>query len=80
MTINTQALITTCDTIAQRCKRIAGTYHGSSWLFDKLMRYFTAEPSCESVTIPVFIKAPVMKNGEVTISKDGSFAMKVEEE
>jgi hypothetical protein len=78
--INTQALITACETISQRCTKIADTHHGSAWLFDKLMRYFSAEPSSVSVTVPVFINEPVMADGEATISRDGTFTMRTAEE
>lgn len=73
--INTSNLIQSCDTLSRRCSQIADTYHGSSWLFDKLMRLFESSEAIESVTIPVFINAPVMHKGEATIGRDGSLTM-----
>ena len=73
--INVQELIKACDTIAMRCTRIADTNHGSAWLFDKLMRWFESS-NCESITIPVFINAPVMSEGEAEIGRDGSLVMR----
>lgn len=64
------------DTIFHRCASICGTYHGSSWLFDKVVRYFEAEPAAESITFPVMVGSPVLKPGEATIHRDGSFEMR----
>ena len=74
-TINTSALIETCDTLARRCIKLADTYHGSAWLFDKLMRAFENSPATVAITIPVYIGSPVMKPGEATICRDGSLQM-----
>ena len=73
--INTEALINSCDALGRRCIEIAGTRHGSSWLFDQLMRMFEQSDALEAVTIPVFINAPVMSKGEATIGRDGSLQM-----
>ena len=74
--INISKLIESCDLLSQRCARIADTHHGSSWLFDKLMRTFESSSACTSVTIPVFINAPVMSKGEATVGRDGSLSMR----
>lgn len=74
--INIPKLIESCDTIAKRTTSIAETRHGSAWLFDKLMRLFEGSPATVSVTIPVFINAPVMHKGEATIGRDGSLIMR----
>ena len=74
--INTSKLIESCDLLSQRCTQIADTHHGSSWLFDKMMRAFEASSACTSITIPVFINAPVMGKGEATIGRDGSLIMR----
>jgi len=74
--INTIELINTCNILSHRCTRIAETQHGSAWLFDKLMRFFESNPACEAITIPVFINAPVMNDGEATIGRDGSLIMR----
>lgn len=73
--INTLKLIESCDLLSRRCSQIADTHHGSSWLFDKLMRAFESSEACVSITIPVFINAPVMSKGEATIGRDGSLSM-----
>ena len=73
--INIQSLISACDTVCRRCTMIGGTRHGSAWLFDKLMRTFESHSAIEGVTIDVFINAPVMKRGTVTINRDGTFSM-----
>lgn len=73
--VNIVELIKTCDTVAGRCTRIADTNHGSAWLFDKLMRWFESS-NCESITISVFINAPVMSEGEAEIGRDGSLVMR----
>lgn len=73
--IDIQNLITACDLVARRCTEIAGTHHGSAWLFDRLMRYFEREQSARAVTIPVFINAPAMRKGKATIGRDGSLTM-----
>ena len=75
MNINVSELIKACDKVAQRCIKIANTQHGSAWLFDKLMRYFESEIGAESVTIPIFINAPVMQYGVATIHRDGRLEM-----
>ena len=76
--INTTELINTCDRVAKVCIRIDDAFHSSSWLFDKLMRYFESNEACVSVTIPVFLNAPVMCRGEATIGRDGSLILKRE--
>ena len=77
MNINIQELIKACDTVYHRTTKICGTHHGSSWLFDKLMRYFESEPSAVSVDIPIFLNAPIMRDGVATIGRDGSLTMAV---
>ena len=74
MDINVDKLITTCDTIARRCTRIADTGHGSAWLFDKLMRAFEASPACVSITIPVYVN--LVGEGNAEIGRDGSLIMR----
>lgn len=69
--INTSELINACDKVAHHCTTICGTHHGSAWLFDKLMREFTKCDALEAITIPVFINAPVMAQGEAEIGRDG---------
>lgn len=73
--INVDELIKSCDTIAHRCITIGNGNHGSSWLFDKVMRAFDSHPAIVGVTYEVFINSPVMLPGWVTINRDGSFSM-----
>ena len=74
--INTTELIKTCEKIANRCIEIADTQHGSVWLFDKVMRYFDAEPSAEAITISVTYNTPLLGcKGEATIHRDGFLTM-----
>ena len=65
--------IKTAEYIARHCVTICGAYHGSTWLFDKLARLFDkqANKSVEAITIPVFLNAPLMCEGEATIHRDG---------
>lgn len=74
--INIQEVIRACDKVGRRCTRIANTYHGSSWLFDKLMRYFEAEKSAESITFDVTVNACPPFKGEATISRLGDLVMR----
>lgn len=69
-------LMMNCDKLARRCTKIAGTQHGSAWLYDKLMRFFESAPAAESITIPVYINAPVMSEGEAEFSRDGSMVLR----
>jgi len=74
--INTQEIINACDKVEQRCVMIADTHHGSSWLFDKVMRFFTAEIASESITFPVVFNTPLLGiKGEATIHRDGTLTM-----
>ena len=72
---NTAAIIEACDKVARRCITIGGKYHGSAWLFDQAMRAFDHK-AIEAVTYEVYINAPVMKQGEATIHRDGRLEMR----
>lgn len=76
---NTAKIIEACDTVERRCTEVAGKHHGSAWLFDKAMRAFDFKPT-EAVTYEVFINAPVMKPGEITIHRDGRLEMRTKQE
>lgn len=71
--IHNNALLTACDKVAQRCPVICGGYHSSSWLFNKLMRFFESNTAAVSVTIPVHIN--LVGEGEATIGRDGSLVL-----
>lgn len=66
-------LIDACDKLQRRCTKICDTYHGGAWLFDKLCRYFDAEPAAVSITIPVTVN--LVGDREATISRDGSLVI-----
>lgn len=70
-------IIEACDYIARHCTSIADTYHGSAWLADKVIRFFEAEKSAESIEIPVFLNYPVRKDGFATIGRDGSVSLRI---
>ena len=72
---NTDRIITACDNIARHCTQIAGKCHGSAWLFNQVMRAFDFQPT-EAVTYDVYLNAPVMAEGEVTIHRDGSYQIR----
>ena len=74
-TINISGLIDSCDMIARHCITIGGGRHGSAWLFDKCMRAFDFPP-CVGITFSVYINAPVMADGEVTINRDGTYTIR----
>lgn len=70
--INVQRLIEACDYTARHSIKICDGYHGSSYLFDKIMRFFEKEHSAISVTIPVILNTPLCgEKAECTISKTG---------
>ena len=74
---NTTELIKACEKVAGRCIKVADTQHGATWLFDKVMRYFDAEPSATAITIPVVYNTPMLgRRGEATIGRDGTLTMR----
>lgn len=74
--INVQRLIEACDYVARYSIKICDGYHGSSYLFDKIMRFFEKEHSAISVTIPVILNTPLCgEKAECTISKTGEVKM-----
>lgn len=74
--LNTSAVIEACDTLSHRIITVGGKYHGSVFLFDQCMRAFTGKLPAEAITFSVFINAPVMKDGEATIYRDGRLEMR----
>ena len=70
--INVPKLIEACDYVERHSIKICGGYHSSSYLFDKLMRFFEKECSCNSVIIPVILNAPLCGiKAEAEISRMG---------
>ena len=76
--VNVKELIKTCDAVERRCTKICGGMHRGSYLFDKLMRFFSSEPAAVSVTVPVYINC--VGNGEATIGRNGSLVMRKKED
>jgi len=76
MELYNESLIIACDKIARRCPQICGAFHGSAWLYDKLMRFFgnPANHAVVSVTIPVYIN--LVGDGVAEIGRDGSLTMR----
>ena len=75
--INIPALIDSCDALQRRTIWKEGFMHSSSRCFDACMRLFdTKHAPAESVTFRVFFNAPVMKEGEATIHRDGRMEMR----
>lgn len=70
-------LIETCDFISRITTEIGGMHHGSAWLWNQCMRAMdnSALPA-QSITFSVFLNAPVMKPGEVTIYRDGTYEVR----
>lgn len=89
--INVSRLISTMDYLKHKCSMVAGkqctsaNMHSLPWLFDKLMRFFSAEYAAESVNVPVavsyigneYVFPPV--NGEATIHRDGTVQIRYEQ-
>ena len=69
--VNVPKLIEVCEYIARHAIKIDGGFHGSSWLFDKLMRFFESEPS-EIAIIPIVLNSPLLGvNGKAEIYRNG---------
>ena len=75
-TINISGVINACDTLSHRIITVGGERRGSAFLFDKCMRAFDCKLPAEAITFSVFINAPVMKDGEATIHRDGRLEMR----
>lgn len=75
--INIPAVISACDKLSHRIITVGGERRGSAFLFDQCMRAFDCKAlPAEAITFSVFINAPVMKDGEATIYRDGRFEMR----
>ena len=75
--LNIGAVLKTCDVLARRIVTIGGEYHGSSFIFDKVMRAFEGNLPAEAITFSVFINSPVNAPGEATIHRDGHLEMRI---
>ena len=70
--ININAVAAACDRIISKTVTREGTRHGSAWLFDQCMRAFDFKAlPAQAITFKVFFNAPVMREGEATIYRDG---------
>lgn len=71
--INIDKLIASCDSLAHKIVTIGGEHHGSSFIFNQCMRAFDCKAlPAEAITFSVFLNAPVMKDAEATIYRDGT--------
>lgn len=66
--VNAQDIIKATDELFRKARTTDN--HGSAWLFDKLMRYFSKETSAISVNIPVIYNTGI--TGEVEIDRYGN--------
>lgn len=79
-TLNVSAIITACDKVARRTTMIGGGFHGSAWLFDKVMRAFdNSHLPAQSITYAVTFNAPVMREGFAEIDREGNLRMWTEQ-
>lgn len=69
---NVDGILTACDNIARHSVQIAGGYHGSTWLFNQVMRAFDFPPT-EAVTYEVFLNVPVWSKAYATIHRNGHY-------
>lgn len=75
--INISALINSCDALQRRTISKEGFMHSSCRCFDACMRLFDRKKlPAEAVTFQVYFNAPVMKQGEATIYRDGRMEMR----
>jgi len=80
--INYEKIKESCDTLARRVvsiegKRFVYVRAASAFLFDQCMRAFdNSRLPAQAVTFSVYINAPVNKDGEATIYRDGTLTMK----
>ena len=73
--INIDGVIAACDKIQQRTIPCKGYMHSSVRCFDACMRAFDCKIPAEAITFSIYFNAPVMKQGEATIHRDGTFEM-----
>lgn len=77
--INVDEIIKSCDKLQRRTLSLKGYAHGSCRFFNICMRAFDCSVPAEAVTFRVYINAPVMKEGEATIYRDGRLEMRIAE-
>lgn len=70
--INTDRLIIATECVARHALYIDGGRHGSSWLFDKLMRFFSKEPAARTASVDIILNVPCLGvKAEAQISRTG---------
>lgn len=70
MTTSYDRIAFACDRVAAKCTMICGGYHGSAYLFDKVMRVFDNQAIC-AVTYPVYWN--LVGEAYATITRDGRY-------
>lgn len=74
--INYSKVAEACDFIQRHTIFHAGYMHSSVRAFDALMRSFDCTLPAEAVTFRIFLNAPVMAPGEITVHRDGSYEVR----
>lgn len=72
MTTKYDRIAFACDRVVAQCVTICGGYHGSSFLFDKVMRVFD-DPAVNAVTYPVYWN--LVGEAYATITRDGRYIL-----
>ena len=75
-TINYAEVAKACDFLYHNTIPAAGCMHSSTRAFDSCMRSFDCRVPAEAVTFRVYLNAPVMAKGEITIHRDGHFEVR----
>jgi hypothetical protein len=57
-----------------------GCIHSSVRMYDACMRAFDRTPAAEAITFNVFLNAPIMGHGTITIHRDGQMEVHREEQ
>ena len=73
--LNIDGIYDACNAVQQRTIYAEGYMHSSVRCYDACMRAFTGRPAAEAITFKIFLNAPIMKPGEVTIHRNGEFRM-----
>lgn len=74
--INHAEVAKACDFLYHHTISHEGCMHSSPRAFDACMRSFNCRIPAEAVTFRVYLNAPVMSLGEITIHRDGSFEVR----
>lgn len=74
-TDSAERLMASTAKAVRHCVTIGGKRHGSSYWWDKLVRYFESEPAAASVNIPCKVNLCGVKDGTVTFRRDGTYCI-----